>query len=291
MNVILITGQNKKPILFKKNIDLFLKLNIPVVYVTWTNEIIPPYVKTEGSILLYQIPPVKKTYGNMLAQKTTFQYGLQKIKELFGDNSDNLFILKTRPDVYINESMLDYIFHLNMVTNDDGANGNLSHKIWIPWAHVIKPLYLPDESFYSHVSVLERLIVSDIYLFENEQKGTTPFRWYFPLVQNTTFIRDYLSLPLKVRQQFVDFKIEKNDKFICNILYEYYEFLLQNFHIYTKEGGIKFRKWSDPKSSGMSVIHRKQYNLTDISHTSYGPMRLKLIYNNNELKVLRESLL
>lgn len=265
-NIILIIGQNKNDRLFRESIELYLLRNDirDIILVTWNSTDIE-FVKHNTSIKKILVSNKKFDLSSQY-QKYLYDIGIEYIDNNYKE--ENIFILKTRMDVFIGDHQLNYIFSQDYKINL--KNTSFQYKIWIPWAHITKPFYMEDACFYSHISVMKKLSPYVDELFHDQ--GHSHIRWFlllareYNLYEETNTYNDYKNMNSK----FILNEITKN------ILIKYRECVKHHFIIITLKEGILFRKWNNinfykkPSNSIINIIK----NLANSN--------LKIVYNNED---------
>jgi hypothetical protein len=181
---------------------------------------------------------------------------------------DNIFILKTRMDVFIDNHQLNYIFSQNYKINL--SNTLFSYKIWIAWIHITKPFYIEDACFYSHISVMKKLSPYVDNLFN--QQGHSHIRWFLLLAReyNLYMEPDTYKHYQNMNSNFIFNEITKN------ILIKYKECIKNHFIINTLENGILFREWNN-----INFYKKPSNNIKNIIKNS-AKHNLKIVYNNDD---------
>ncbi len=264
-NIILIIGQNKNMKLFEKSIKLFLLRNdiTDIILVTWNSTDIE-FVKHNTSIKKILVSN-KKFSLSIQYQKYLYDIGIEYIDNNYKE--DNIFILKTRMDVFIDNHQLNYIFSQDYKINL--KNTSFPYKIWTPWTHITKPFYMEDACFYSHISVMKKLSPYVGELFNDQ--GHSHVRWFLLLAREYNLYEE--------DNTYNDYK-DMNSKFILNeitknILIKYRECVKNHFIINTLEQGILFRDWNRKdfyKISNTSIL-----NIIE----NKAKKNLKIVYNND----------
>lgn len=275
---ILLTGQVKIQKIFNNILKNLYKIKSnnnfiirEIIIVTWNNQ--KKKIGNLKNITILSYPEIiDKGDGNILAQMYHYKKGLDYIKS---KNIKNTFILKSRCDVILDTLFLEKIFNYNYNLN----NKLLTHKIWIPWAHAIKPFYLGDSCFFSSLSVMSKLYnINSIYERKNLHMGLThirrfinPFLNTYPILQK--YIKNYNNLS-KGMQTII---LNLNNKYMKELIKTYYIILDKYFYINTeKSTDIIFRKWTDK-----SLEINYNLNLQQVSKINHS---LKLIYLNDYIK-------
>lgn len=265
-NIILIIGQNKNNTLFKKSIKLYLSRNdiTDIILVTWNYTNID-FVKSNTSIKVILVSN-KNFILSSQYQKYLYDIGIKYIDNNYKE--DNIFILKTRMDVFIDNHQLNYIFSQNYKINL--SNTLFSYKIWIAWIHITKPFYIEDACFYSHISVMKKLSPYVDNLFN--QQGHSHIRWFLLLAReyNLYMEPDTYKHYQNMNSNFIFNEITKN------ILIKYKECIKNHFIINTLENGILFRDWNN-----INFYKKPSNNIKNIIKNS-AKHNLKIVYNNDD---------
>ena len=265
-NIIIIIGQNKNDEIFKKSIELYLSRSdiTDIILVTWNTTNIK-FVEHNTSIKKILVPDKKFDLSSQY-QKYLYDIGIDYIDNNYKE--EDIFILKTRMDVFINNHQLDYVFSQNYKINLQ--NTSFPYKIWIPWAHITKPFYVEDACFYSHISVMKKLSPNVDNLFYDQ--GHSHIRWFLLLAREYDLYRepktydDYKNM----NSNFVFNEITKN------ILIKYRECIKHHFIINTLKEGVKFRAWND-----INFYKKPSNNIRKIIKNSANS-NLKIVYNNED---------
>lgn len=251
---LLIHGQIRVPQVFIKNINLFIKLlqeNVikQVIVSTWIDEH-PIEFKKHNHFTYIELPKLKDNgHGNWIAQMKNYEAGYKYIKSI-AENPENTFILKGRPDAYMSEEFLKNVINKPLISKGP----IFKHKIWIPWAEMIKPMYFGDELFFGHLEDMEKMYnFNDIYQHDLVGQGITHIRRYIdPFLEHYPIFKEYIEnknnlnvyiLVVKDLQKLKTLTKEAYPYFI-RLVRTYYEILDKYFDIDTKVGEITFRQWS-----------------------------------------------
>ena len=114
--------------LFEKSIKLYLLRNdiTDIILVTWNSTDIE-FVKHNTSIKKILVSNKKFDLSSQY-QKYLYDIGIEYIDNNYKE--ENIFILKTRMDVFIGNHQLNYIFSQDYKINL--KNTSFPYKIWIP---------------------------------------------------------------------------------------------------------------------------------------------------------------
>ena len=265
-NIILIIGENKNDMLFKKSIELYLSRNdiTDIILVTWNNVNIE-FVKSNTSIKKVLVSNKKFRLSSQY-QKYLYDIGIEYIDNNYKE--ENIFILKTRMDIFIDNHQLNYIFSQNYKVNLQ--NTLFPYKIWVPWAHITKPFYMEDACFYSHICVMKKLspYVGNLFI----EQGHSHIRWFLLLAREYNLYTEFSSYNdyKYMHQKFTFNEITKN------ILIKYRACIKNHFIINTLKEGILFRMWND-----INFYKKPSNNILDIIENS-AEKSLKIVYNNED---------
>lgn len=277
-NYILLTGQIKLPDIFNNVINEYIKLknnfNISILLVTWKNQK-NKFKQTNHFKTIYLNEPKYTGEGNIIAQAIQFRKGLEYIEKDIHDKN-NLFILKSRPDVIIKSQFLSKIFKINLKCN----SSLFSHKIWTGWAHATKPFYLEDAYFYSHYHTIKKLQYFDNPIFQKSNLGmgiSHIRRFIYPFLDQFPILKDYINNKNNLSLHLCESKLDFNNLYLKKLFKTYYQILDKYFFIYLENNNdIIFRTWNQ------KIYYEINYNdsLQDISKQKF-KVNLKLIYNKS----------
>lgn len=269
-NIILIIGQNKSNVLFVKSIELYLSRNdiTDIILVTWRGTNIK-FVENLDSIKKVLVSN-KKFRLSIEYQKHLYDIGLEYINNNY--KQDDIYILKTRMDVFISNHQLDYIFSQSYKINSHQFQMKtiFPYKIWIAWAHITKPLYVDDAFFYSHISVMRNLSPYVGNLFEVQ--GHSHIRWFLLLAREYNLYKEPNSY-IHYERMNRTFVLNETTK---DILIKYRQCIKEHFIIKTLKDGISFRKFSKLK------FYRKPSNKIQEIIKKKAISNLKIVYNNDD---------
>lgn len=256
---VLIHGQIRVPNIYVKNINLFNKLLKEdiiqkVIVCTWIGEH-PIDFKKHCNFTYLELPRLKDNgYGNWIAQMTNYKHAFKYIKSI-SENPNDTFILKSRPDAYMTESFFKHIINKPLI-----SGGNIfKHKIWIPWAEMIKPMYLGDELFFGHLNDMEKMYnFNEIYKSDILGQGVAHIRRYInPFLNEYPILKDYienknnLNVNILVVNDLNRMRNLSNEIYLyfIKLIKTYYIILNKYFDIETKVDCIVFRQWSNYNQS------------------------------------------
>ena len=279
---ILLTGQIKIPNLFDKIIEQYLNLlnthNIKILLCTWSTELNKlKSSKYKNKIISKIYGPLKDNGdGNIIAQASLYRNGIKYIKEIEEDDFENVFILKSRPDVLIKKEFLKEIFNMDLKIKI--KDPILKYKIWTGWAHATKPFYLEDAYFYSNYYTMSELqyFDEDIFKRKNIGQGISHIRRFIiPFLYEYPILIDYITNKNNLTENLHKSKIDLTDKYQFELFSTYYKILNEYFVIYlTDNTQLKFRLWNTKR---LEINYN--HSLSKISQT-YFNTNLKLIHNN-----------
>lgn len=254
---ILINGQNKVPSNFLRSSFLYNKLldegYVDEVIITcWVNEINNiKQLSKKFTILPVEIPKMGMGYGNIWAQMTQYDRGLNYIKDKEKDN-EKVFVLRTRPDIFIEEHFLKGIF--SQIENSRLNNEIFTNRVWISYFDISKPFYMAGDCWGGNLNDMIKFINYRTDLYQQPFQGISHVRIYSePLLKKHPIIVDYLKNEMNCLHSLVEGKWETRKKNILNLyktnfyrklLITYYEILNNLYIIKNEKGAINFRYWS-----------------------------------------------
>jgi|TARA_B100000427_G_scaffold136948_1_gene113796 hypothetical protein len=272
-NIILIVGQNKSNGLFVNSIKLYLSRNdiTDIILVTWEDTNIQ-FVEKLDSIKKVLVSN-KKFRLSIEYQKYLYDIGLEYINKNY--KADDIYILKTRMDVFVSNHQLDYIFSQSYKINSHQFQMKtlFPYKIWIAWSHITKPFYIDDALFYSHISVMRNLSPYVGNLFEDEEEqGHSHIRWFLLLAREYNLYKEPNSYNHyeKMNSTFVLNETTKD------ILIKYRQCIKDHFIIKTLKDGITFRRYNKLK------FYRKPSNKIQDIIKKKAISNLKIVYNDED---------
>ena len=272
-NIILIVGQNKSNGLFVNSIKLYLSRNdiTDIILVTWEDTNIQ-FVEKLDSIKKVLVSN-KKFRLSIEYQKYLYDIALEYINNNY--KADDIYILKTRMDVFVSNHQLDYIFSQSYKINSHQFQMKtlFPYKIWIAWSHITKPFYIDDALFYSHISVMRNLSPYVGNLFEDEEpQGHSHIRWFLLLAREYNLYKEPNSYNHyeKMNSTFVLNETTKD------ILIKYRQCIKDHFIIKTLKDGITFRRYNKLK------FYRKPSNKIQDIIKKKAISNLKIVYNDED---------
>jgi hypothetical protein len=184
---ILVTGDNRNPALFLSQIDLWnliskeMGILIEISY-AWPYANNKPEVKSALLDKNIKIVPFDPLPNN----EPTWKHQANSFKQLLKNVSNESFVLKTRPDVYLSPNLISWLF-ASIQSWPKSKNPNLQFKIWVPWAHTFYPFLFDDKSFAGKAEDLRLLTKEDggkwRRLYADMGKEAHVRRW-LPLFKN-----------------------------------------------------------------------------------------------------------
>ena len=275
MNIVLIIGQNKDPINFKKSLDIYLNNEkvSKIVLVTWNNTTGIRF--NSSKILCIKVPPVNLKHS-FEYQKKLFDVGVSTINNRY--NGD-IYILKTRMDFIISNDLLNFILEQDYKL-ESSLSPLFKYKIWIAWIHVTKPFYIGDCCFYSHISVINNLAPqSGIKEFRIRQ-GHPEIRWFLTLSKLYN-IYDDPSEYHKYKDMAGEFELTDEIK---KILLRYKECINKHFIVQNFKDGILGRD-----CASVDFYKKKSNNILDIIQDQPEINNKKFAYNIDDFNSTFES--
>ncbi len=277
-NIVLIIGQNKNPKNFTKSLDIYLNNeNISkILIVTWRNT---KGIKFNSSkVLLFKIPEIK-CKSSYDYQKKLFRIGIRAIHKRYGDD---VYILKTRMDIIINNHLLDFILNQNYKI-DSYISPLFKYKIWIAWIHLTKPFYIGDCCFYSHISVMKNIApeYSSKYKYVKLGQGHVEIRWFLELnkLYNIYESSDEFHKYKNMQKEFIlDDKTKK-------MLLRYKDCINKHFIIKNLKEGIIIREFYNQ----MMFHYKNSNNIFDIMKNNPEINNKKFAYNIDDFNNTFES--
>lgn len=279
---ILLTGQIKTPQKFDKIIEQYVNLlnthNIKILLCTWSTELNKlKSSKYNNKIISKIYGPLKDNGdGNIIAQASLYRKGIAYIKDIEEEDFENVFILKSRPDVLIKTEFLKEIFNMDLKIKI--KDPILKYKIWTGWAHATKPFYLEDAYFYSNYYTMSELQYFDENMFKRENIGqgiSHIRRFIIPFLYEYPILIDYITNENNFTESLHNSKVDLTDKYQFELFSTYYKILNEYFVIYLKDNTqIDFRLWNTKR---LEINYN--HSLSKISQTFF-KTNLKLIHNN-----------
>ena len=277
-NIVLIIGQNKKPKNFIKSLNIYLNnKNISkIVIVTWKYT---TGIKFNSSkVLLIRVPEVK-CKQSFEYQKKLFDIGIKSINKRY--NGD-IYILKTRMDIIINNHLLDFIFNQNYKI-DSYISPLFKYKIWIAWIHLTKPFYIGDCCFYSHISVMNN--IAPKYSLDNKYmklgQGHVEIRWFFYLYKLYNIYENSNEFH-KYKNMEREFKLDDKTK---KMLLRYKDCIKKHFIIQNLKEGIILKDFYNQ----MNYYYKHTNNILDIMKHNQEINNKKFAYNMDDFNNTFES--
>ncbi len=230
-------GLIRNPDLFKKSLEQMEKFKKEkildrIVFSTWDYEIdkysgMREYLKKKKVFLIENKEPENRGIGNIWCQMKSLEAALKIINH-------ESFVLKTRPDLYIDENFLKKLFEnkenlLKIKYSLPGGN-IFKYKVWIPYYEITSPFHMADECFFGHHNDVNMLVnFFDYIKYYNLRAGVVhinryihPFidkypeiKYFFQKDSNIGFPRDD-SLNYKLLKKFLG-KIKISSNFLDSL--------------------------------------------------------------------------
>lgn len=268
---ILFTGLMRLEHLFLKSLQDFEKNPRvkQVIFITWQGDLQKiknkKTLKTFKKLKVFSMAKLKKpSGGHYKEQMSQYRQGMNYIKSVSKDN--DFFVMKTRTDVYIKPSFFDEIINTDLTINDDPV---MSHKVWIPWVHRIKPFYFEDAIFYSHQSSMN-LMINDQKIFDVKLvgQGITHIRRFINPFLNkpeytmlTNAVLNNTESVMANCQKFTEEQMTSTETGKM-MLTKYHKILVKYYYVHTPESdSITFRIWNKKIHH-----HNMKHNLNIIYH-------------------------
>jgi|TARA_R110000803_G_scaffold86919_3_gene153479 hypothetical protein len=256
---ILINGQNKVQNNFLESSKVYNKLlecgYVDEVIITcWVGEINHIKQLSENfTILPVEKPKMGMGFGNIWAQMSQYDKGLNFIKNKEKDNEE-VFVLRTRPDIYIKENFIKDIF--KEIEDNRLENEILNHKVWISYFDISKPFYMAGDCWGGNLEDMLSFVNYRSDVYTKPFQGISHVRIYVePFLESYPILVDYLKNKMNCCQLLVEGKWENRKKnilnlyktdFYRNLLSVYYEILNNFFIIKNEKESINFRYWNIP---------------------------------------------
>lgn len=260
---IIICGLVRVPKLFKKSLKDFIKLRREgfvdkIIYSAWKGEVdkylgVKSFVKDNNITLIENEEPKEWGKGSIWCQMKSFDMGLRQL-------DDDCFVLRTRPDLWININFLRRLFNSRekLQIKSSVTKKIFKHKIWTPYYEITKPFYLAGDCFYGYIDDVRKLVNYDKFYDDFDiGPGITHIRQFIhPFLEDFSVLREYLKKGANTAhstpQRFeVLNKNLKNNNYLC-YLATYYKILNTYFYINSsgvigqiKLGGRTFCCWTD----------------------------------------------
>lgn len=161
-------GLVRAPDLFKKSIGELSVLRKKglvdkIILSTWIGEVdkysgLREFMKKNKVIVIESKEPEVSGLGHVWNQMISLDTGLKKC-------SKDSFVLKTRPDVYVNPKFIEKLIKNKEKTLKIKKNlprGNVfKYRVWVPSFELRVPFYVSDIVFYGHHSDVKKLVNFD----------------------------------------------------------------------------------------------------------------------------------
>jgi len=190
-----------------------------------------------------------KGHGNCWVQVQQLEHALNSLPD-----EEDVFVLKTRPDVIISIELIKKIFETISTQPINCPQTGLRNRLWYPWFDLTKPFYIADECFAGHLSDLKKFINYRTREYSHYFLGITHVRRSIePFLEPYPLLQDYLKnegdclrslTSLGINRQRNALELLKTDLYL-NYLAHYYFILHKYFFISSPSGHVKFRPWSD----------------------------------------------
>lgn len=268
---ILFTGLMRLEPLFMKSLQDFEKNPKvkQVIFITWqgeTNKIKnKKTLKTFKKLKVFSMAKIKPSGGHYKEQMSQYRQGMNYIKAI--SKTPDYFVMKTRTDVYIKPSFFNEIINTDLRTEKDDPI--MSHKVWIPWVHRIKPFYFEDAIFYSHQKSMN-LMINDEKIFDVKKvgQGITHIRRFINPFLNKPEYNALTSAVLQDKdnimsrcQKFTEQQMTSSETGKM-MFEEYHKILSKYYYVHTpKQDSITFRIWNKKNHQ-----QNMRYNLNLIYH-------------------------
>ncbi len=256
MNDVIFTGLPRESQMLKKTLDGLDRLKgiglvNKIVFSTWkgyvTDEYRAIFEMFNVEVLEKTEPEDKGLGGHFFCQAKSLQNGLEVC-------DPKHWILKLRADTWIDES-----FIANIMRNRDDylykkPDEIFLKKVWIPYAEITKPFYMPDEIFYGtwfDVSKLLNYEKSYETMYAKDGGGETHIRRFVhPFIENypifKLMIKDISNdnlVRLFSPERFTLLKQRLTEERYLGYLAKYYWILYKYFRIRNYSGVMK---WHQP---------------------------------------------
>lgn len=248
---VIVTGLVGDPDLFARSLDRFtaLKQVDEIILATWEKEaeekslLLSEYTHRYG-LIVAAVPEPAQWSGNLLSQMVSLYVGLGRAKR-------GNYVLKTRPDVYIEPDAL-----INAFTNDltisvplnfERVRSPFDEKICIWGVEATSPFYIHDLFYFGRHADISRLVNMDIrydILYEMSKEKIHirrflhPFIYEFPIFEKFLHVEHVLGNTHEFPNDYRYFVLEKllEDEVYILILALYYK--VAGLY-YTNEWGMK----------------------------------------------------
>lgn len=223
-----------------------------VIFITWKGEMNKiknkKTLNTFKKLKVFSMAKIAKpSGGHYKEQMSQYRQGMDYIKSI--SKTSDYFVMKTRTDVYIKPKMFNEIIVTDLEIKDDPI---MSHKVWIPWVHKIKPFYFEDAIFYSHVKSMD-LMINDEKIFDVKKvgQGITHIRRFINPFLNKPEYKELCDAILNDKDNIMSrcqnmseeqMKTNETSKMMFE---EYHKILSKYYYVHTPEqDSITFRIWN-----------------------------------------------
>lgn len=289
--VVLAIGQNKSPERFRQSMQVYaqhaqIMRVFLVVWATTDSSSLAFATALHPKISVVKVPPEQFAI-NPQYQHHLYHVGLQHIQDHVED-PENLYVLKTRLDVLLSPEQVSFVCAQNYAKSEDAAPSSFQYKIWLPWVHLIVPLYMEDACFYSHMSVMRQLLPTESLQAPHDIQGHSHFRWFlalgraynlYPGLETCPSFASFCAQHPEYCGLLGRFSLEKEPARAA-LLQAYWQMLHDNCIICTVPGGIQFRAWSS-----VTYYSPPSTTVQDIIATP-APSNLKIAYTNAVIEAL-----
>lgn len=258
MNDIIFTGLPREPQMFVNSLIGFSTLRTQglvdkIILSTWENYIEPSYrdiLDRYNVVVLEKTEPEDKgSGGNFFCQAKSLENGLE-----ICDKSH--YILKLRTDTWLDAGFIADIMR-DAETYLAKEPGIFIKKVWVPYAEITKPFYMPDELFYGyHPDIAKLLNYDKTYetMTAKDGGGETHIRRFVdPFIIQYPIFRDMIKqisddnfVKLFAPERFTLLNQRLEEEKYLKYLATYYHILYENFRIKNKHGVMK---WYQPYCS------------------------------------------
>lgn len=261
VNNIIFTGLPRTPEIMKRNLSGFSKLQNQkivnkIVFSTWTNYMTPAYWnlmnKYNVIVLEKEEPEDKGRGGHCFCQAKALENGLDVCNP-----QDK--ILKLRTDTWLDADFIGKIMTDDSYL-DKEPDDIFIKKVWVPYAEITKPFYMPDEMFYGYHSDIYKLVNYEKFydsMVSKDGGGEThirrfihPFLFEYPIfndmieeIANDNFVR------LFSKDRFELLKTRLTESKYLTYLANYYYILYKYFRIYNTGQMEWYQPYCKPKIS------------------------------------------
>lgn len=262
MNSVVFTGLPRDITMFQSTVS---GLNIlkeekkiidKIVFATWKNQMTPEYWNVCNR---YKVQVLEKTEPEYAGSGGHFFYQCRALENGLKECNPDNYVMKLRTDTWIDRRFVE-----KLITNPDNylspyPSDIFIRKVWIPYAEITKPFYMPDELFYGHHEDISKLFNYEMKYETMQSKdggGEThirrfvdPFIEKFPIfelmikkVSEDSFMR------LFAPERFSLLKKRLNQDWYLELLAYYYFILHKYFKIWNEPGVMKwYQPYCEPK--------------------------------------------